>query len=169
MKIKEAMAVNRSAIVDATRPDLKRLLPILREAERETAAALGKWLYKQSPDQRYDHHRNRTLLAQLHVATELIEERLGPAMAGDLRAQAGHVATLSLNRRDTMIQSGSRQFEGVIRPLRLDVAAVLGGGERYMRAKFPIDGRKYGKRVADDMKARLMLGVIRGETIDQMA
>lgn len=163
------MAANRAAIAHTTVPDLRRMLPIIREAEREAAAALGSWLYKQSPDDRYQMHRHRALLAQLHRATELIEERLGPALGADLSAQGAHVANVSVSRLGTMIQAGSKEFEGAIRPLRLDVAAVVGGGERWMRAKFPLDGRRYGKAVADDIKRRLMLGVVRGETIDQMA
>src|SRR5262245_37388713 len=163
------MAANRSALAHATVPDLRRLLPALRLAERETAAALGSWLYKQSPDDRYDRHRHRALLSQLHRSIGLIEERLGPELAHDLAHQGTHVMDVSLRRLGTMIQAGSKEFEGAIRPLRLDVAAVIGGGERWAKNRFPIDGRKYGKAVADDIKSRLMLGVMRGETVDQLA
>lgn len=168
MNLADAMAANRAALDRTTTPDLRRLLPALRQAEREAGAKLGKWINEQSPDSRYTLHMHRSLLYQLRHTIDLVENELASGIATDLTRQSKEVMAASMANLQQMITVGTRQFKSSIQPLRLDVAAVIGGGERWARSRFPVSGRKYGRALADDIKNRLMLGAVKGESVDQL-
>lgn len=168
MDFEHAMELNRAAIEHATVPNLRKLLPVLRQAERETAVAIGKWLHQTGPSVPYDIHQHRALLAQLHQTIAILESNPKIAIYDDAKAGGDHVLEVSMNRLSRMIASGAETFEGAIRPLRLDVASVMGESRKLAHQRFARSARTYSKAVNDDIRNRLMLGVVRGETVDQL-
>jgi hypothetical protein len=164
----DAVLANENAIAAATKPQLRKLLPVLKQAEREMTVELGKWLHKQSPDDRYDKHRHRALLAQLKGSIATIEKKIAPAWYSDMDVEGEHVRTIAMNRLGAMVDAGAREFEGAIRPLRIDVASVMSSERQTMLAQMRRKGSAYSKDMVSDLNGRLSLGVIRGETIDQL-
>lgn len=168
MLLAEAIHANELAVQRASIPELRRLLPILRQAERELGAGLGKWLKKQSPSDTYDRHRHRALVAQLHESIQTVEKRLGPAFAEDVDQQTIHARQIAQAKLQGMVEAGSAQYEGAIRPLRIDVAAIMADERHTMLAQMQTRASKYSKDIVSDINSRLALGMLRGETVDQL-
>lgn len=168
MLFSDAMLENRRALNAATTPQMRKLLPVLKQAEREMARGLGVWVSKQAPTDRYTVHRHRALLAQLRTAIATIERKAGPALSDDMRTQGTKAQRIGMTQLEKLVEAGSQEFEGAIRPLRIDVAAVLTNERRTMIGQVDSSATRYGREVHDDIRNRLMLGVVRNETIDQM-
>lgn len=168
MLLIDAIGANRDAINHATKPQLRKLLPVLKQAEREMTTELGKWLYRNPPTAKYDKHRHRSLIAQLHGAISTIEGKVSPAFTADTEHDGEHAQHIAMNRLLAMVEAGSAQFEAAIRPLRIDVAAVMTNERKTMVGTFSKRAKTYSNDVIQDIHSRLMLGVVRGETVDQL-
>jgi len=166
--LSDAIFANELAVQRASVPELRRLLPLLREAERELGKELGGWLKRQSPSDTYDRHRHRALFAQLHEVIEHAERKLGPALADDVTHQADHARQAAQAHLRDMVEAGSAQFEGAIRPLRIDVAAIMAEEQHTMLARMQSAAAKYSAETMADIHGKLALGVLRNETVDQM-
>lgn len=162
------MAANRAAIVKSTTPQLRALLPILKQAENETKHKLGRFFAMVNPDTTYTRHMNRVLLGQLRTSIDLIERRVGGAFAKDLTVESAVARTHGMARLQNMVEVGSRHFEGSIRPLKIDVAAVMTNSSRMAWSRHRGEVGRYVGELSTDIRSRLMLGVLRGETVDQL-
>lgn len=168
MLLADAIHANRMAVDQASIPDLRRLLPVLREAEGQLATELGRWMRRVSPDEPYDRHMHRVLLSQIHESIAEAEKRLGPAFAQDVIDKSSHVRPEAMAKLQGMAEAGAEQFEGSIRPLRIDVAAILADENRLLVNRMRARGQQYGEDVMSDIAGKLALGVVRGETVDQL-
>ena len=169
MLLADAINANRMAITQASIPDLRRMLPVLKEAEGQLATELGRWLKSVAPSDTYDRHMHRVLLSQIRESILTVERRLGPAFAADVEARSSHVRMDAMGRLQAMVEAGSAEYEGSIRPLRIDVAAILTDERQLLVAQMRAKAGKYAKDVVDDIGSKLALGVVRGETVDQLA
>jgi hypothetical protein len=168
MLFEDAVRANAMAVKQASIPDLRRLLPVLRQAEGDLSRELGRWLKRRSPDETYDKHRHRALVAQLREAIGESERRIGPALAEDVDHQAHDTRAVAAGHLRSMVEAGSAQYEGAIRPLRVDVAAILADEDQLLLTKMRAKGARYSADVVGDINNRLALSVLRGETVDQM-
>jgi hypothetical protein len=168
MLFSEAVAANRAAIMATTVPQLRRLLPLLKRAERETARGLGQWLAAADPGARYDKHKHRALVGQLRSAIALVQKRVAPALSDDITTQGKSTRAVGLGQLEQMIEAGQARFKGAVSPLRLDVAAMMTDEHRMMIGQVESSAARYAGAVGGDIQNRLMLGVIRGETVDQL-
>jgi hypothetical protein len=169
MLLAEAVHANRMAVQHASVPDLRRMLPVLKEAEGQLSTELGRWLKRVALTDKYTHHSHRALLAQIHESILTIQRKLGPAFAADVEARSSHVRVDAMGRLQAMVEAGSEQFEGAIRPLRIDVAAILSDERHLLVAQMRAKAGRYAQDVVGDIGSKLALGFVRGETVDQLA
>lgn len=153
---------NTRALDAATAPELRQLLPALHDAQAEVAKLVERAL--DEADAGWEARRARSLLFQMHHAVERIKARLGQAAMSALNdggAHATHVAMLNLNR---MLDAGYAEHTA----MRFDVARVLATAKRTVWSRFRTSAARYGGDVGDDIRRRLMTGVLRGEGVDQL-
>lgn len=162
----EAIAANQNAINLSTVPQLRRLKPVLLAAQRELAHGMGTFMRKVPGGETYTKHRHRQMLAQIQTALAIIDNRVAPAMKGDLQDQGRHTMDTGWAKMLRMIEAGRTQFEGAVTPLRLDVAASI---EKPVFERFQSSAARYAGEIGSEVRSKLMLGVIRGESIDQLA
>lgn len=159
----------------ATLPDpyIRTLMPILRQAQAETAAALRDWLASHAKDgaERFTAQRYRQSLLQLGVAIETLETRLGGkhgAMAGTLVAQGAGAGAMAISHLQQEVASFAAVFGQSVIPLQLNQAAILAKGDRYLIPQYRNSAARYGKDMAADIRQQLAIGVAKGETFDEM-
>lgn len=168
MLLDAAIHANRLAVQQASIPDLRRMLPVLREAEGQLSTELGRWLKHTAPSEPYTRQKHRSLLAQIQESILTVERRLGPAFAADVEARSTHVRMDAMGRLHAMVEAGSEEYEGSVRPLRIDVAAILSDERHLLVAQMRAKASTYAADVVDDVGNKLALGFIRGETVDQL-
>ena len=165
MNFREAVAVNLDAmdgVLDDAMPDL---LGAIAQAERELVRFLHE-LPEESEG--WTVAKQRGLLLQLKHLTDRTKERTGSALNRDLRAGALDAGKESLGSLRQMVDAAVREFGGV-QPLRIDVAAVLASSERTLLHRMGSIANRYGERIGQRMRRELMVGILHGETLDQMA
>ncbi len=162
-----AVDANTQALIHATEPQLRALLPVLQEAERELTVGITRFLKATPGSVTFDLHRYRALLGQTQHAIAIIDHS-GGAVRSDLIAEGEHAMSTAWERLRDMVHAGQAQFEGAITPLRLDVASVGANTRRMVLSRFEGSARRWGGEVGREMRSRFMLGVVRGETVDQL-
>ena len=165
MNFRQAVAANLDAmdgVLDDAMPDL---LAAVAQAERD----LTRFLVALPEDaEGWTVSKQRGLLLQLKALRERTGDRASAAIHRDLRAGAWSAGKESLVSLARMARAAEREFGGV-QPLRLDVAAVLASSERTLLHRMGSISERYGVRVGDRLRRDLMVGILHGETQDQMA
>lgn len=167
MNLGEAIAANQNAINLATVPQLARVLPVLQRAEQQLAHGMGKFLAAHDGKDTYTRAKHRQMLAQVSEAIDTVKGKLGQAFGHDLKLEGRVAMGVGRDHMAKMIEAGRQQFEGAIAPLRLDVATS--SLDNMVFRRFETSARRYAGEAGLEIESRFMLGVIRGESIDQLA
>jgi SPP1 gp7 family putative phage head morphogenesis protein len=146
---------------------LRAVAPILVEAEREVQRDLAVWLRTVKGTQRFTAHELRRVLAQLRRA--LLEiKRLDPALYVSLQRLSNTAGALATRHVTESLSKLSVVFKSSLSPVALNTAAVIARGDRLLFRRFATSAERYAGQVGDDIRRQLALGMVRGETIDQM-
>ncbi len=147
---------------------LASLAPILKEAERELRRDLGRWLATvPAGDARYTAQMYRNALLQIRHALASIDQ-MEPKISGALRSGslfAGQVAMANLAEQ---VQSWSALFEHSVRHLPINQGAIIASGERALMKRHLTSAARYVGNIRSDIIRQLALGVVKGETVDQL-
>lgn len=164
------------ALLDVTIKDVANLgsaqrnnvLAVLMLAEAELSKSLKEWRKKvQNGEDRFTHKHLRTTLLQTKTAIDLIKTA-GVELERNLKN--GNTEAFSLAIKHTEMEFyGLNDAYGVpFRPINIDLAATIVTEQKLVMDRF----RKYSKKYTSDMeshiKKNLAIGVIKGETIDQL-
>lgn len=144
-----------------------RVHSVLKEAQSELQRDLQKarWL---GTDDRYTAQVHRNALAQINGALKKINNRLSPEMA-DIMRQNGHAAgVMATNHLAQEVAQFSSIFEGTVRPIALEATTVIAQGDRLLWPRYKTSAARYAGQIGDDIRRQLAIGLVRGETVDQM-
>lgn len=149
-------------------PALRAMGPVLFQAEKELAQDLAKWLRTvENGAARFTAQKYRVALVQIRQALRTARG-LNPALFNVLDTERGAAGTLALGHLARQVEQFSMLFEGSLRPMPLRPAAVLAEGRKALIPRFKSSAARYGEYVTKDIQRELAVGVMRGETFDQL-
>jgi SPP1 gp7 family putative phage head morphogenesis protein len=143
---------------------LGQMADILSVAERELSADLAQWLSKHKGPERYTTQVHRNALAQVQSALQVISARK-PLLVKLLQGQGSLAASTAVKHLIVEVEKFSALFEGTIRPIPFEAAAVIARGST-LWPRYETSAARYVGQVGDDIRRQLGIGVVRGETID---
>lgn len=149
-------------------PAMRAMAPILHQAEAELSRDLAKWLRTvENGEARFGAQQLRVALVQIRGAMRQMRG-LNPALFDVLVQANGPAGSLALGHLARQAERFSMLFEGSLRPLPIQPAAVLARGDRLLIRRFRASSARYGEWAATEIQRQLAVGVVRGETFDQM-
>jgi SPP1 gp7 family putative phage head morphogenesis protein len=146
----------------------RRLLPILREGQLEAEKGLRRWLATvEDGGERFGAQRYRAAMLHMRASLAAIERRLAGGMHEVLMSADGAAAFLAGHHvaRELVLFHGA--FGAMPRP-DLGKAAVMAHAGRAVIFRHEASARRYGRAVTSDIRRQLALGMVQGETFDQM-
>lgn len=146
---------------------LARMHSVLDQAQRELTQDLSKarWL---GTDDKYTAQTHRNALVQISGALDHINGQVAPAVQDNL-VSCGHAAgTMAVSHLAHEVAAFSSIFEGTVRPIALEAASVIAKGDKLLYRRYANSAARYADQIGDDIRQQLAVGLVRGETIDQM-
>lgn len=168
MKLKDSIAQNRAAIKMITVPDLVQLKPVLEQLREKTAASYAQ-LLKNSEMQKFTTTQYASMMVQLDDALKLTQGKLITAANSDLSTESKEAMKLSIEKMRAMVEAQQKKFKGVVTSLNLPVASVVASADKSLMMRHANSAKRYGGRVGTLIRNDIAIGVIRGETPDQIA
>jgi len=166
-----AKEINARKLVEMSEPDLRALSVVLQQARVDAAKGLASWLKKIPRDQRdkkYTIHAHRALLAELDAAIATAK-KLSPAVARDLKLETREAMGAQLQQMIQLVNAGQKKFRDAIQPLRIDVASHVVAEGKTLAERHAKSADRYSGRVRATMKQELAVGLIRGESVYEIA
>jgi SPP1 gp7 family putative phage head morphogenesis protein len=140
---------------------------VLDQAQRELVRDLSKakWL---GTDDRYTAQTHRNALMQIEGALDHINTKVAPEVERAL-VSSGHAAgAMAVSHLAHEVAAFSSIFEGTVRPIAFEAASIVAKGDRLLYRKHQNSAARYAGQIGDDIRQQLAVGMVRGETIDQM-
>ncbi len=146
---------------------LSKMAIVLKEAEQELTHDLAKWLTRVGGDTKFTAQVYRNALVQIRGALLSIEQR-SPLVAQVLKFGATQASVLATRHLISEVEKFSMMFEGSIRPVALEAATLLAEGKKTLWPKYANSAKRYTGQIGDDIRKQLAIGMVRGETVDQL-
>lgn len=149
---------------------LRKLAPVLREAEREVASDLARWLRTvEDGEERFTAQRYRSLLLQLRHGRQEIEwaQRVRIGTFDALRHGGKDAGSMAMRHLTEEVARFSAAFGGPA-PIDLERAGVLAKGDRLLIPRFKSSAARYAGNILDDIKRQFSIGVVRQESFWEM-
>lgn len=154
-------------VMQSSVPQMRRMLAVLRDVRGEMSSVMTDLM--RSPEDKYTAHRHRATLVQLDEAIRLVETRLPGATLDDLQRESRRAATTGLRRMRDMVEAGQSRVDGAISNLRLPTARILADGQQTMMSRHEAASYRYAGAVGRRIRHDLAIGVVRGESVSEMA
>lgn len=150
----------------ASLPDapLRALLGPMAAAERELAADLEGLVGQMG--QRYTAQALRNSLLQVRSSLNAVQ-RLRPEMRDELAKAGRRGRLLSTQSLQTQVAKFAMHFDKTLRPVPLIPATKI--AERLHLERFATSAARYTAAVQADIRRQLTIGLLRGESVGQMA
>lgn len=145
---------------------LAQMSEILSAAQRELQADLARWLAKHGGSERFTSQVYRNALAQIQGSLRTISKK-SPIIAQVLKRSGSVASQTAVKHLIAEVEKFSRLFEGSIRPIPFEAAAVIARGD-LLWPRFDTSAARYAGQIGDDIRKQLGIGVVRGESIDQL-
>lgn len=147
---------------------LPKLTAVLDAAELELSKDLANWSALGKGADRFTPQMYKNTLIQVRGVLKTIRGDLAEGVASNLRHGGALAANLATNHLITEVTQWSSLFEGTIRPVALEATAVLAEGKKAVWKRFYNSAERYAGQVGQDIQKQLAIGVVRGETVDQL-
>lgn len=147
---------------------LRALVPVLEEAEKELRRDLARWLARATNGaERFtaQHYRNALIQIQSALAAAA---RMEKPVAGALVAGGRAAGRLATGHLKAELEVFGQVFQHSVRPIPLEVAGIISKGDGMLMRRFATSAARYVGNVRADITRHLALGVVRGETLDQL-
>ena len=159
------------------------VLEVLLEARRELQRDLTKWLATvDDATERFTAHHMRVMLRSLEGTLDKLgidfkrfvdgkktrATKLERALLEGLDKGRHATGALSVKMLEQEIVKLGHIFEQSIVAPQLDVAAVLARGDHLLFKRQATSAARYGRKVAEDLRFQISVGVARGETFEQL-
>lgn len=150
------------------RATIQALVPILQEAKQEVKRDLARWLATAvNGRERFTAQQYRNVLVQLQGALETID-KMEPKVAGALITGGGRAGAAAMAHLRAELEVFGQVFDHTVRPIPLETAGIIARGDRMLIPRFRTSAARYVGDVRADITRHLALGLVRGETIDQL-
>lgn len=146
------------------KPALHRLAPILKAAEQEVTKELRAELRKYRGSATYTAQIHRNALVAVRRARSAIGQ-IVPTLADGLRRGARDAGRLATAHVQKDLARFHQIFDGSIKIVPINEAAVIARGDRLVLRRFPRSARRYGAGVRQDLVRELAISRARGESI----
>lgn len=146
---------------------LAKVASLLREAEQELARDLSKVLARVGGDATFTAQMYRNALMQIRASLMAIQAR-SPMLANVLKFGATQASIMATKHLIKEVEVFSKLFEGTVRPIALESASLLAEGSKTLWPRFHSSSVRYAGQVGEDIRRQLAVGVVRGETVDQL-
>lgn len=163
-----AKALVRQVNVDvATLPDapLRALVSPMVAAERELTADLAAIVGRMG-GARYSAQALRNALLQVRSSINAVQ-RLRPEMAAELAKAGRRGRLLATGHLQTEVAKFAIHFDKTLKPVPIIPASKI--AERLHLERFQAAAGKYTATVIEDIRRQLTIGMLRGESVGQMA
>ena len=147
---------------------LPAITGVLDAAEVELTRALSAWKALGKGMDRFTPQMYSNALVQIRGALETIRGKLAEGVASSLRHGGELAAHLATKHLIQTVSDMSALFQGTVRPIPIEAATVLADGKALVWKRFSNSAKRYAGQVGEDIKKQLAIGVVRGETIDQL-
>lgn len=147
---------------------LTNLTEILDAAEAELTRDLGNWVALGKGADRFTPQMYRNALIQIRKTLTHIKGPLRDALENNLKYGGKMAAGLATSHLISQVEQFSALFEHSVRPIAIEAASVLADGKKILWPRFENSAARYAGQVGLDIQKQLAIGVVRGETIDQM-
>lgn len=168
MSWRDAIQKNRRDIMAMTTPEMSAIMDVLVEARERTAKALADFI-KKNQGSEYQLHTHRSLIVQLDSVLKMIEKELPKDVVKDLKREGKLAIKKGAENTARLVREGEKKFRGAVNTLRIPIAKVLTNVDRTLIGRYETRASRYAGRVGDRIRRELAIGVVRGESVDQMA
>lgn len=168
VNLAEATEANVRAVAQRSEPEMRALASVLQAAEKETVDGLTRLVKQTGGATTYTIHVHRAALYQIRRALDLLDHELAAAAAADLKTESLLARKTALVKLKGMIDAGNGIYRDSVTPLRLDIAGALQRVGATLMERHATSAVRYAGDVGRDIRRRLAIGLIRGETIDQL-
>lgn len=169
MNFLEAVQINRRAVLNLSDPEIRTIMPVLYDIREDTARAFFRFLKTNDIKSDYNRLKHRALLAQLDDVIKTAERKLPAATAKELKTETTKASKISMKNLQQMITAGEVQFRDAVSPLKLNIAKIMQKQGRMRIERHATSAQRYGLEVSKQIRNDLTIGVVKGETIEQMA
>lgn len=150
------------------RVPLLDMIPVLQQARAEAAAGLRQWLAAvKDGEARFTAQQYRNAIAQLDTALATIEE-LEPATVKGLTRANDRAKALAPDHVQRELSAFSSHFGGSVNPVPFREASQIRKGDKTLMRRFATSAARYADAVGNDIRRELAVGLVKGETMDQL-
>lgn len=157
-----------SEVAKLSRVSLSRVMEVLDAAEVELTKDLALWKLLGKGDARFTPQMYRNALIQIRSTLRHIRGPVAEGMASALRHGGQVAGTLATAHLVYELEAFSSLFEHSIRPIAFEATAVIADGKKLLWPTFKNSAARYAGQVGEDIRKQLAIGLVRGETIDQL-
>lgn len=157
-----------SEVAKLSTVSLSRVEEVLAEAEKELTRDLARWLASGKGSDRFTPQVYRNALVQIRGTLDHIRNATDDGMASALQYGGVMAARLATSHLIKEVQTFSGMFEHSVRPIAFEASAVIADGKKLLWPRFKNSAHRYAGQVGEDIRKQLAIGLVRGETIDQM-
>jgi SPP1 gp7 family putative phage head morphogenesis protein len=147
---------------------LSKLTSVLDAAEKELTQDLASWAALGRGEDVFTPQMYRNALLQIRGTLEHIRGPVAEGVASSMRHGGVLAAHLATKHLEAQVTTFSAMFEGSIRPIAIEAASILADGSKTVWPKFSNSAKRYAGQVGEDIRKQLAIGVVRGETVDQL-
>lgn len=169
MSWKDAIRANHRAIHELSEPELKLVLPILRDLREEVARNFYKFFKNAGTEESYSRAKHAGLMIQLQDVFESIESELSPAMLRELKIGTGKATLFGAKNMMKMAAAGEKKFKGVIGGLNINLARIVLDAKLSVAHRHDSSRARYAGEVGKRIRRDMAIGLVKGESIDSIA
>lgn len=169
-ELAQAVEDNRNALMRVSEPDVAELVDVMASLKRELRRELRKLARREDVGTfNVETHQARATFVQLDKLARGANTKVERKMLEALRDHGGEAGRKASAKLARIVRAGAREFPGSVRPLRLDVAAIVGRAEKNLWQRWTKRAHAFGADVERSIRRDIMSGILRGESVDQMA
>lgn len=147
---------------------LLKVEEVLDAAEKELTHDLARWAALHKGDDRFTPQMYRNALVQIRGTLDHIRGSTSDGMASAMQYGGLAAAKLATSHLEREVSAFSQRFEGSVRPIAFEATSVIAEGKKTLWPKFANSAHRYAGQVGEDIRKQLAIGLVRGETIDQL-
>jgi SPP1 gp7 family putative phage head morphogenesis protein len=147
---------------------LRDLIPALGQVRRELEGALSQFLAEAGADAKFTTFQLRRALYQVRGALNAVD-RTKPHMVGAMRAAGVRGGQMAVKHLGMELAAQGAHFAAGLNPIALPVAARLAQVNKLHLDQFKASAERWAKTARDTIRRELAVGVLRGESVGEMA
>lgn len=168
-QVAQAMSLIADEAARLPESAVRALIPVLAQARVELSQGLAMWLRDvPNGEERFTAQRYRVALLTLETALSVVEERVTEGTARVLRDQLPAATAMASRHLVEQVAIFGPVFGQAIDPPSIERAALVAEGRKMLVPRFENSAARYSGQVRKDITQQLAIGVVKGESFDEM-